>query len=71
MLAADPDLEIAPGLAAFLDRDLHQPPHAGHVDRLERVAGQDLLFEVADDESSLGVVAREAEGGLGEVVCAE
>src|SRR6266550_6771618 len=63
MLAADPDLEVLARLASFLDRDLHQTSHTGHVNRLERVARKDLLFEVADDESPLGVVARETERG--------
>src|SRR2546421_12082400 len=32
VLAADPDLEVAPRRAAFLDGDLHQPPDAGRVE---------------------------------------
>src|SRR5207253_4744529 len=68
VLAADPDLHSLAGLATLFDRDPHQPAHAFLVDRLERVARQDLLLQVADDESALGVVAREAEGGLRQVV---
>ena len=71
VLAADPDLHSLAGLAALFHRDLHQPPHAFLVDRLERVARQDLLLQVADDERALGVVAREAERGLRQVVGAE
>ena len=71
VLAADADLELRPGLPALLDGDAHQARHTALVDCLEGVAGQDLLLQVAADELALGVVAGEAEGGLGEVVGAE
>ena len=57
VLAADPDLHLRPRLAAFGDRDRHQPAHAVLVDGLEWVARQDLLLEVPDDEMPFGVVA--------------
>src|SRR5882672_5666800 len=71
VLAADPDLHALACLATLGHSDAHQAAHALLVDRLERVAGQDLLLQVADDESPLRVVAREAERGLRQVVGAE
>src|ERR1700676_3707921 len=57
MLSADPDLHLGSRLAAFGNRHRHQASHAVLVDRLERVAGQDLVFEVTHDEMPLRVVA--------------
>src|SRR5260370_4327106 len=71
MLAADPHLEVLPGLSALGDGNRHQPPHAVLVDRLEGVARQDLALDVADDEVPLCVVARVAERHLREVVGAK
>src|SRR5918912_1451829 len=45
-------------LAAALDADPYQLADAVAVDRLERIAGQDLLVEVLVQELALGVVAR-------------
>src|SRR5438552_3227853 len=71
MLAADPDLHALARLAPLVHGDAHQSPHALLVDGLERVARQDLLLQVADDEGPRGVVARETERGLRQVVGAE
>ena len=71
MLAADPDLQIRPRLAPLPHRQLHQPADPVLVDGLERISRQDLLLQVADDEVPLGVVAREPERRLRQVVGAE
>src|SRR5438270_9878435 len=71
VLAADADLEITPRLAAFLDRDLHQAPDSDGIQRLEWVHRQDLLLDVLQQELAFGIVAREAERGLRQVVGAE
>src|ERR1700693_1406784 len=66
MLAADPDLHLRPRLATFGDAHRHQAAHPALVDRLERVARQDLVLEVPHDEVPLGVVSRVAEPHLRE-----
>src|SRR4029077_15850985 len=71
MLAADANLEVLSRLSSFRDRDRHQAADALFVDGLERVAREDLLLEVADDERALGVVAAESKRGLREIVGAE
>ena len=71
MLAADADLQLGVGAAAALQRDLDQLAHALLVDGGEGVGGEDALGEVRRQEARLGVVAGEAEGGLGEVVAAD
>ncbi len=70
VLAADPQLQALPGLAALLAGDLHQPADAGLVDGHERV-GRDQLALLVQAEELADVVAGEPEGGLGEVVGAE
>ena len=57
--------------AAALDADPHQVADALLVEHLERVALEDPVLEVVGEELALGVVAREAERRLGEVVRAE
>src|SRR6202162_2286665 len=71
MLSADSDLHLRTRLAAFGDRDRHQPPDSALVDRLERVARKDLVLQVPHDEVPLGIVARVAERHLSQVVGAE
>src|SRR5258708_22640058 len=71
MLAADSDLHLRARLPALGDRHRHEAAHAAFVDRLERVARQDLVLEVAHDEVALGVVAPIAERHVREVVGAE
>ena len=71
VLAADPHLELGLAAAAALDRDPHQVADAVLVEHLERVALEDAVLEVVGEELPLGVVAREAERRLGEVVRAE
>jgi len=70
VLAADAEFDVGAGLSAKVDGDLHQLSDAVAVDRLERVAGEDLAVLV-DGEEPVGVVAAEAERGLGQVVGAE
>src|ERR1035438_10634163 len=71
VLTTDADLESGPCLAAFLDSDLHQTPDTLTVQRLERRDTEDALVQVAREERRLHVVAREAPGGLGQVVGGE
>src|SRR5581483_7263770 len=71
VLAADTELELAPRRAAALDGDPHQAADAVLVEDLERVPLEDAVVQVAREELALGVVARDAERGLREVVGAE
>ena len=71
MLAADADLEGGLGGPAPLGAEAHQLAHAVHVDHLEGVARQQAELEVGVHHPALDVVAREAEGHLGQVVGAE
>ena len=68
MLAADPEPQLRLRAAPTLDRDPHQVADAALVERLERIAGEDVLVEVVGEELPFGVVAREAERGLRQVV---
>src|SRR5579862_412552 len=70
MLAADAELNAGPRLAAALAADADQLAHAFLVDGDERVALDDSL-PLIGAEKSAGIVARQAEGGLGQVVGAE
>src|ERR1700754_2599032 len=65
VLAADAELEPRGGLAADPGPQAHQPADPGLVDRLERAAVDDLALQIDRDELRLGVVAGEAERGLG------
>src|SRR5439155_6605632 len=65
VLAADPDLQARPRLAAQLHTDLHELSDAPLVELLERVGRQDLAPHVFGQELA-GVVARKAEGRLRE-----
>jgi hypothetical protein len=57
LLTADTDFERGALLAPALDADPHKLAHAVAIDRLERVAGQNLLVEVLAQELALGIVA--------------
>ena len=71
VLAADAEPEVGPRLPAALDRDAHEVAHPRLIERLERVVDEDALLEIAGEERSLGVIARESERGLREVVRSE
>jgi hypothetical protein len=70
MLAANAELDAGPRRSPALGRDLHQFADAFAVDRDERVAREDALFDVGG-EKRRRVVARNAECGLRQVVGAE
>ena len=71
MLAADPDLQARLRLAAAFDGHPHHRAHPVAIEDLERIRWDDLLFDIAREKALLGIVARDAEHGLGEVVRAE
>src|SRR3954469_8245619 len=71
VLAADAQLDALLRAAAPLDRDAHQVADAALIDGLERVSLQHAVLEVAGEELSLGVIPREAERRLRQVVRAE
>src|SRR5215210_7480043 len=68
VLAADAELEVLLDAAPALDGDAHQVADAVLVEELERVALEHAVLEVARQELALGVVAREAERRLRQVV---
>ena len=70
MLAANAELEVRPGRPAALDRDRDQLADALDVDADEGVAGEDALLDIGAEEAA-GIVAADAQGGLGEIVGAE
>src|SRR5581483_10009033 len=70
VLTADADLESLSGLAAALDADADQRADACGIDRYERIARDEAARRV-DAEEACGIVAADAEGGLGQVVGAE
>src|SRR5215207_1311212 len=67
VLAADADLEVRPGGATLRHREADQLAHAGLVEHLERVVGEDAAVDVARQKAP-GVVAAQAERRLREVV---
>src|SRR2546423_6801552 len=71
MLAADPDFQVRLGLAAALDGHAHHRADSIPIEDLERVRRDDLFLDVSREEALLGVVARDAQHGLREVVGAE
>src|SRR5262245_43097303 len=71
VLAADPDLQAGRHGAPASDSEPDQLAHALLVERLERVVRQEAALEVRGQELALGVVARQPERRLGEVVRAE
>src|ERR1700722_17488234 len=67
VLAADAELEVLAHLAAALARDRDQFADALAIDRDERIDGENALRGVGA-EKARGVVAADAEGGLGEII---
>src|SRR5690242_12933001 len=70
MLAADAELQVLARLAAALGADLHQLADAIAVDRDEGVLLEDALLLILAEEAA-GVIARQAEAGLRQIVGAE
>ena len=70
VLAADPQLQRRPGLAALSGGDLHEAAHPSHIDGHKRIRRDELAFLVQAQELA-DVVAGEPKGGLGEVVGAK
>src|ERR1039457_1744215 len=70
VLAADADFQVRIRLAAALDGNLHQLANTFLVEDGERIVGENLLILVLLLELRI-VVAREAHGGLGQIVGAE
>src|SRR5260221_930609 len=70
MLAADAELDVGTRLAAAFAGDLDQLTYAFDIERGEGVVLEDAALLVLLEEAR-GIVAAEAEGGLGEVVGAE
>jgi hypothetical protein len=68
VLAADAELQVVLQAPPALDGDPHEVAHAALVERLERVPLQRAVLEVEGQERPLGVVAREAERRLRQVV---
>src|SRR5882757_1217015 len=67
MLAANPDLEIGPRLAAARHADLDEFADAIAIDRDERVDLENSLADIGAKETR-GVVAADAVGGLRQIV---
>ena len=70
MLSANSDLQRRPGLATAFRCHLHQLSHAFLIERCERILLQDALGQICR-KHLVHVVAREAERGLRQIVCAE
>ena len=70
MFAADAEFDVRAGGAAAFGGHAHQGADAFAVERDERVFFQDALFDIGRQEFA-GVIARQAERGLRQVVGAE
>ena len=70
MLAADSDFQIRTSLAAALGRHLHQLADALAIKHRKRILLEDAFRKIGR-QHLVDVVAREAEGGLREIVGAE
>ena len=70
VLAADAAVQIGAGLFAEFDRHIHQFADADLVEPCKRIGFVDLVLVVRGQELA-GVVAREAEGHLRQIVRAE
>ena len=71
MLATHAELQMLLHPAASLCTDAHEFANAVLVDRLERIALQQPLFEIRRHHPALDIVAAETKRHLGEVVGAE
>ncbi len=71
MLTADAHFQVRPGLATFIDSDLHQATYPFPVDGLEWVLGQDPFGHVGDQEVAFGIIPAVAKGHLGQVIGTE
>src|SRR4029077_3513881 len=67
VLAANPDLQIAPRAAAELHGHLDELPDTGLIEHLERILGQEPVLDIKGQEAAR-VVARETERRLREIV---
>ncbi len=70
VLAADPDLELGLGGPAAAHAEFDQRADALGIEDRERIVGQNAAVDVRRQEAA-GVIARQAERGLREVVGAE
>jgi hypothetical protein len=70
MLAANADFEVGPRIAPFGYGHLHQLPHASLIEGGEGILLEDAKLEIGRQEV-VDVVARDAVGGLRQVVGAE
>src|SRR5690242_14129627 len=70
MLAADAELQVVARLASAVGRDANHLSDTLAVERDERVDREDALRGVSAEEARR-IVARDAEGGLREIVGAE
>src|SRR5581483_8415322 len=71
VLAADAELELRLRRTPTLDRDPHQAADAVLVEYLERVPLEHAVVQVAREELPFGVVTRDAERRLRQVVRTE
>lgn len=71
MLAADAHLQVGVGAPSAFEGHLDQLADALLVDGSEGVCRQDPFLEVHGQEAGLGVVAREAQRRLRQVVAAD
>ena len=70
MLAANAELDAGPGRPAPVGRDFDQLADALDIEADKRVARENALVDILGQEPS-GIVARDAERGLGQVIGAE
>src|SRR5579871_2883499 len=70
MLAANAKLQLLARAPAALRRDLHELADALAIDRNERVVIDEALLQISVEEAA-GIVARETEAGLRQIVGAE
>ena len=64
MLTANTKIKLGIGGAAAIDSHLHQRDHSV-IDRLKRIGLENVTMQINRDELRLGVIAGEAERGLG------
>src|SRR6266566_5733954 len=67
VLAADPDLQLVAAAAAQPHRELDQLAHAVLVEHLERIVLENTVLHV-ERQKTTGIVTRQAEGRLREIV---